>query len=325
MEGGLGALIEALRGGWLTRDRAKPQDGGAGAEARSLDRTIWSLIAATAAIAILGALLGGFSIVWKSFAAAAATGTALIWFARFYRRRGDARLACALEGTAQIMAFAAAGAPLSYLAASVNLPLHDNLLDALDKALGFDWLALLGFINAHPALQPLATGVYLSFAPQLAITVLVLGFSGQADRLRTFVLAFMLAALLTIAISALLPAEGVWSHYGLTAGANTILPTSHTSWPVFHGLRDGSYRLIVAAGAEGIITFPSLHAALGVLFAVTLWPVPVLRWFALALNAAMLAATPIDGSHYLVDMLAGAAVALACWLVARKIADLPQA
>ena len=33
----------------------------------------------------------------------------------------------------------------------------------------------------------------------------------------------------------------------------------------------------------------------------------VLRWFALAHQCAMLAATPIDGSHYLVDMLAGAA------------------
>jgi len=277
MEAGLGALIDTLRGG-LTRDWAVPQGGQTGVTARRLDFLIWSLIAAVAVVAGLGALAGGFSVVWKSFNAPAVAGVALVLLARFYRRRADVRLATALDSTAQIMLFAAVGAPLSYLAASVNLPLHDNLFDALDKTFGFDWMALLAFMNAHPALQPFATGVYLTFAAQLTITILVLGFAGYVGVLRRFVLAFVLTALVVIAISAALPAEGVWTHYGLAAGPHTMLPNSHTSWPVFHGLRDGSYRLIMAAGAEGIITFPSLHAGLGILFALALWPAPVLRW-----------------------------------------------
>ena len=40
---------------------------------------------------------------------------------------------------------------------------------------------------------------------------------------------------------------------------------THSSWPVFLGLRDGTVRMLAAAGAEGIITFPSLHAALAVI------------------------------------------------------------
>ncbi|MGH6682569.1 MAG: phosphatase PAP2 family protein, partial [Pseudolabrys sp.] len=283
---------------------------------------IWSVIAATAAAVLVGAPFGGFSVVWKSFYAPAVTSVALAALSRFYRRRNDARLAAALEGTAQIMVFAAVGAPLSYLAASLNLPLRDTPFDAFDHALGFDWMTLLGFMNAHPALQPVATVIYRAFAPQLTVTILVLGFAGHLDRLVRFVLAFMLTALIIIGISALLPAEGAWTHYGLTAGTNMMLPDSHTSWPVFHGLRDGSYRLLIANGAEGIVTFPSLHAALGVIFAMALWPVPVLRWIALALNAAMLAATPIDGSHYLGDVLAGIAIAVGCWLTARKIVSL---
>jgi membrane-associated phospholipid phosphatase len=77
---------------------------------------------------------------------------------------------------------------------------------------------------------------------------------------------------------------------------------------------------LVAVGSEGIITFPSLHAALAVILVVALWPVAVLRWGVLALNTLMLAATPIDGSHYFIDVLAGVAVAMVALVAARALA-----
>jgi len=118
-------------------------------------------------------------------------------------------------------------------------------------------------------------------------------------------------------LSALVPAEGAWLHYGLKAG-QSVMPSSHTSWPVFLGLRDGSYRLVMAVGSEGIITFPSLHAALAVILMAAFWAVPIARWISVVVNSLMLAATPIDGSHYLVDVLAGVAIAVVCLLAARK-------
>jgi membrane-associated phospholipid phosphatase len=51
-----------------------------------------------------------------------------------------------------------------------------------------------------------------------------------------------------------------------------------------------------------------------------LWPVPVLRWLFLALNVAMLVATPIDGSHYFIDVFAGVALAALCLVAAQAIA-----
>ena len=50
--------------------------------------------------------------------------------------RSDPRLASGLNCTAQVVAFAAVGAPLSYIAASANLPLQDHTFDLLDRALG---------------------------------------------------------------------------------------------------------------------------------------------------------------------------------------------
>lgn len=169
-----------------------------------------------------------------------------------------------------------------------------------------------------PDLSALLHVAYLSLTVQTAVIVLLLAFTGRLSWLRVYMLAFVLAALTTIAISAVLPAEGVWLHYGLTAAAGP-LPDSRSSWPVFLGLRDGSFRTVVAAGAQGIITFPSLHAALGVILVAACWPVPVARWIGVALDTLMLIATPIEGSHYFVDVFAGIAIACGSLLVAHAI------
>jgi len=48
------------------------------------------------------------------------------------------------------------------------------------------------------------------------------------------------------------------------------------------------------------------------------WRVRGLRWPVLALNVAMLLSTPVEGTHYLADMLIGALVAMAAILVLRR-------
>ena len=155
--------------------------------------------------------------------------------------------------------------------------------------------------------------------PQMAAVVLLLGFTGRLAWLRVYMLAFVFAALVTIGLSALAPAEGVWLHDGIRNADPALLPVSHTSWPVFLGLRDGSVRALMAMGSEGIITFPSLHAALAVILIAAFWPVKAARWPAAALNTVMLVATPIDGSHYFVDVFAGVAIAVVSLIAARAL------
>jgi len=289
---------------------------------QQLDHLIWTLIAATAAIVLAAADIGGFSIDWPTFAApvlAALMLTALAWF---YRRwRPDARLASAAQNTAQMVAFAAVAAPLSYVAAAANLPLQDHLFDAADRALGLDWRALLNGMNAAPHIYAVLRPIYLSLTLQMTTAVLCLAFTGRLLRLRIYMLSFILAALTTIVISALLPAAGAWPYYGVTiAESPHLTPAVSESWPVFYGLRDGSLRTLMAVGSQGIISFPSLHAGLAVILTIALWPIPILRWVMLGLNLAILAATPIDGSHYFSDVLAGIGIAALCFLAANAIA-----
>ncbi|HEY0223619.1 MAG TPA: phosphatase PAP2 family protein [Pseudolabrys sp.] len=287
---------------------------------RRLDGIIWLLVAAVAGVEMLAVAFGGFSLLLISYAAPSGTCLALLLAAQFYRtRRNDPNIASALECTAQIIAFAAVAAPLSYVAASAALPLRDANFDAVDRALGFDWKALLAVMERWPAFHAVMRVIYLSMTVQMTAIVLLLGFTGRLAWLRVYTLAFIFAALATIAISTVLPAEGVWLHYGLKSADPSIVPVSASSWPVFLGLRDGSFRHLMAIGSEGIITFPSLHAALAVILIAAFWPVRAARWPSTIVNSLMVMATPIDGSHYLIDVLAGITIAVLCLYAARAL------
>ena len=286
---------------------------------RRLDDIIWGLVAGVAVIVLIASMAGGFHVVLSSYVVPTVTGLLLMGAAYYYRaRRNDLNLASALESTAQLAIFAAVAAPLSYLAASASLPLQDATFDAIDRAVGLNWKELLAAMWRWPELYEFMRVIYMSLTVQMTAVVLLLGFTGRLPWLRVYMLAFIFATLATIALSALLPAEGVWLHYGLNANP-AAMPISHTSWPVFLGLRDGSYRLLMAVGSEGIITFPSLHAALAVILIAAFWPVRAARWIGVGVNSLMLAATPIDGAHYFVDVLAGVAIAILCLVGARVL------
>jgi hypothetical protein len=231
-----------------------------------LDRLIWATVAMVAVVVIAAPLVSHFQIGWDTFIAPALACTILSAGSRFYSRwRRDPRLASGLLCTAQVIAFAAVGAPLSYIAASANAPLWDHGLDMIDRALGLDWKGLLAWMNASPAIYALLRPIYLSLTLQMTAVVLCLAFSSRFLRLRVYTLAFIIAVLISIAVSAVLPAAGAWPYYGLAGADLHIVPAVSPSWPVFYGLRDGTFRLLVAVGSEGIITFPSVHAALAVI------------------------------------------------------------
>ena len=181
-------------------------------------------------------------------------------------------------------------------------------------------MQMMNFISQHPQLQLVLGFAYSSFTLQSVTTIMALGIAGQLDRLAAFVAAFVATTLVTIAVSAIYPAAGPWLFLDIQpAAANGFLPLSSTSWPIFLGLRDGTLHTIYGLNSEGIITFPSLHAALGILFPFALWRIGVVRWIALALNGLMLIATPAYGSHYVVDVIAGIVIAAACWFAAARL------
>jgi PAP2 superfamily len=289
---------------------------------RRADLAVWATIGLIGLTVIGATFITPLRIEWRSFLAPVSCAVLIVaagWFYRFVRN--EPRLAAMLTSTAQIIAFAAVGAPLSYLAARAGFPLQDALFDSWDRAwLHLDWTPMMQFIAARPGLRLVLLLAYSSFALQTVTTVFGLGVAGQLARLKAFIVAFIATTLITIAISAVLPAGGPWLFLDLHADmAHGFLPTSSTSWPVFLGLRDGTFHTINGMNSEGIITFPSLHAALGILFATALWRTKGIKWAALVLNGLMLAATPAYGSHYFVDVIAGVLIAAVCWMTAAHV------
>ena len=68
-------------------------------------------------------------------------------------------------------------APISYMAIALgkSLPLCDPSLAALDAALGFDWPAMLRWLNGQPLISDAARIAYLSFGAQMTIAGIVCG------------------------------------------------------------------------------------------------------------------------------------------------------
>src|ERR1700728_2275320 len=159
-----------------------------------LDRLIWAMIAAVAAIVLAAPLLSSFSIKWSTFVSPLLASAVLAAVAWFYRRwRPDERLASGAENTAQLVAFAAVAAPLSYLAASANLPLQDRMLDVLDRMLHLDWRGLLNWMNNSPTIYAALHPIYLSLTLQMTTAALGLAFTGRLLRLRGYLLALLLS------------------------------------------------------------------------------------------------------------------------------------
>jgi membrane-associated phospholipid phosphatase len=75
--------------------------------------------------------------------------------------------------------------------------------------------------------------------------------------------------------------------------------------PEIMGQRDGTIINISRLAPTGLVTFPSFHAAGAVLLAWAVSHIPYLRLPGLLLSILMLAATPLHGSHFLTDVLAG--------------------
>jgi membrane-associated phospholipid phosphatase len=202
-----------------------------------------------------------------------------------------------------------------------RLPLIDGELAAADRYLGMDWPASLKWMNEHFLLAGLLQHAYRSLFWQAIAVILILSVSGRHRRLQVFLLAFQFTALAASAISGILPAFGAYEFYQIVPAEHPAFTPAVTTAHVAELLNlRGAAPLVRLDDLNGIVTFPSFHAVLGVLFAWAFWPLRYLRWPALVMNVAMIAATPISGAHHFVDVLAGLAVAWAGLWLSLKVA-----
>jgi membrane-associated phospholipid phosphatase len=236
-----------------------------------------------------------------------------VWAAACLRMRGLVRTATGIEAWALLNLSSLTGIIATYVAARYSAPLADHWMVAADRRIlpGLDWRTLVVTVAHTPMLVHGANWVYASLQWQGSALILLCCLAGQAERCPAFVLRWMITLALTCAGFALLPCYGPDTVYALTH-AEVRAIGSNAGWcapPIMAWLRSaGSVRLDLAA-LDGIVTFPSFHAASATLFAWGFWSIRWARWPMLVLNLAMIAASVPIGGHYYVDVLAGVAIA----------------
>ena len=287
-------------------------------------RLNWILLGGMGATLALSLALTSFSIEWFSLLFSLGYVALYAGFAHANARsttRRDPQVMFVLGATAQVVLVTVLMAPLTYVAAAMNLPLQDANLLAIDRALGFDWAGYVVFVNDHPTLASwLSCGYRMIRWPIFAIPV-VLAAAHRYRRIEEFTFAFGSALIATTIISALVPAIGVYQQIGLDpADLKNLDPRAYLDQVRDLGpVREGALRYLDLFGLAGIVTFPSFHATSAVLYAWAFWPVRWTRPIALLANGAMLASTPIDGGHYFIDLIAGIAIAVFAIIAARWI------
>jgi hypothetical protein len=201
------------------------------------------------------------------------------------------------------------GVLASYSAAAETTGYADPALAQIDKALHFDWISWYREVSKYPVLQYVGSAAYACI--YLSPVVLIAHFA-RAQRVcdaRRFLLTFWFGALLTILLFPLAPAEGPLAF--LWRGPIPYMPTSALyQEQLIPALRAHRMHHIDLGALRGLVCAPSFHTVSAVIYMAAAWPIRRLRWFLLPVNFAMLLATPIEGTHYLADMIAGSLVAV---------------
>ena len=284
-------------------------------------RMRWAMAGAFLVGVIATLIATGLRVEGANFPNAALAGVALAGITARYRQQARApQLSATAEALLLWVLIMTAGILLSYAAATSGMPYRDAEFHAADMMLGFDWQAYAALIDASPTLTALCRFAYTSLIPQTFLLVIALAVAQKYGTLHRFLVALVISLAVTCISFALAPAVSVYEYMKIPLESfENLRPISNFQHvePIA-GLRSGDITIINLSDMHGLITFPSFHACGAILLAWGFWSVPLLRVPALVLNGLMLMSTPTDGAHYLVDIIAGVALAgAAIWLSGR--------
>lgn len=253
----------------------------------------------------------GFGVDYRSFVPILLLASVPAAFIPYALWRGMAPLVRILELVSLGIAATLPIVVYTYAAMRFDFPLADGVLMAADRALGFDWLAFVRWIDGMPLLSRALGYAYTSFTPQLLLIPAMLCIAGMADRGYMLVLSYIALCAICALVSIPFPALGAYEALGLPPGSMDNINThfGYFFLASFHGVRTDPAFVLTAANVAGIITFPSVHAGVAALCAWAGWRLRIAGPLIVLLNVMMAVSAITHGAHYLVDVLAGVVIA----------------
>jgi hypothetical protein len=265
----------------------------------------WLGIAALCLLDVIFAQLIGLHVIltWRDGLEIAAGLGVMFVLKLFSVRRGSLMAEYFILTAAATAAFVV----LSYLCLAASGPLIDGSLLAADRAMGFDWLSGLRFLQANRAPREILRFAYDSMVYQGLYFCVLLSLLDRKQTLREMFWLVFVTGLLTSLGVALFPAMGPFQTFHAAPPGSFLPEMEH--------LKSGHNLTFALAKMTGVVSFPSFHTTMAL---ANIWGfrrTGIIGWIIAGLNLVMLFAIPWFGGHYLVDMIAGAAVMAVSWAI----------
>lgn len=217
--------------------------------------------------------------------------------------RPEPRITEAIHLTIMISLFSYPMFILSYLVYTLNMPLIDSALALIDSYLGFSSSNLVYWSRNHLHWHVFFAVIYDMYYPELPFIIIYFYVFADKVCLNRFIMQVMLTILITIVIAGLLPSLGPYGWYPYEPAPMNLRSLNH-----IYELRQNILDIRLR---DGVIAFPSLHAAMAFLYIYALRKTRKIVFFpVLLLNLLMIFSCLNVGEHYLADILGGAVVFL---------------
>jgi membrane-associated phospholipid phosphatase len=205
------------------------------------------------------------------------------------------------------------------LTVRVGLPLQDARFAAIDVNLGFNWLRFLTLANANEALSQVLVDAYHSPDLQIVLLYLLLAATSRKQGIAEFLWLFASTLLVVVVIGALLPCVGAYTYYHPPRALFSHFSAEAGTWHVrlFEALRTQASPVFDLDEVRGLVQFPSFHTALAIITAYSIRSLPYAALPTALLNCIVIISTVPEGGHYLIDVIAGALVAVVAIIVLR--------
>jgi len=287
-------------------------------------RATWIVIAVYSSVALYLYNLTGFAIPYANgpYISSAVISAACSFGLLFLLKPSP--LTTFMNAISQYTLFSLSSVMLCFAAATSGSPLADETMIWFDEALGFHWNDWFELLRHSYRIHTVLGFSYNSFFVQPVLGFLIVAIAKRKHLADEYIICSVVAMIITAAIFTILPVTTAWFHVGVSMSdiQRLHLPTSPNDW--IHQLlavRSGERSLPELPTSAGLIGFPSFHVIGGLLNIRLFWHFRPVRYPMTALNVILILATPIDGGHYVADIIGGAAVLIISLPLARWLLD----
>jgi PAP2 superfamily len=200
---------------------------------------------------------------------------------------------------------------LNHLVMTLPVPLTDDMLANLDQKLGLNWSEYAYALAHFDFVSTTMFRIYNGLMPAILLVALEAVIVSDYQRCKEFLTLIVTALVFTVLLASFFPATGAMDRFA-DAHLKSLFPEGSGTYFITQLLevRGGDPLLIDPARLTGLSSVPSFHTIACILLIYGSRGHPVRSPVITVLAIIIIAATPVYGGHYFVDIIAGAIVAV---------------